>query len=79
MRKNRSRHSELSDEQRLKANSRSYANVYKGRGKLVSGPCENCGGKAQMHHDDYEKPLSVVWLCRPCHLEHHKNEQKCAP
>jgi hypothetical protein len=42
-------------------------------GKLVKQPCEVCGElKAEAHHDDYEKPLDVRWLCRRHHAEHHK-------
>lgn len=41
-------------------------------GRITRGPCEVCGEeKAQAHHDDYRKPLSVRWLCRKHHLEHH--------
>src|SRR5882757_3481614 len=37
--------------------------------------CENCeqSKKLQAHHDDYSLPLSVRWLCDPCHkLTHGK-------
>jgi hypothetical protein len=68
----RKKHSELTDEQRAKANSRSTANVAVRRGKLKREPCERCGGlNAEKHHDDYSKPLEVRWLCRECHMEHH--------
>lgn len=41
-------------------------------GKLVREPCEVCGNpKVDAHHDDYCKPLSVRWLCRAHHFEHH--------
>lgn len=41
-------------------------------GKIVRQPCRDCGSKkAQGHHPDYFKPLDVVWLCRPHHLEEH--------
>lgn len=37
-------------------------------GTLVRQPCEMCGAeKAHAHHDDYERPLDVRWLCRRCH------------
>jgi hypothetical protein len=38
-------------------------------GKLVRGPCEECGttDNVHAHHDDYSKPLEVRWLCAPCH------------
>lgn len=72
MRRNRPKHSDLSEEMRLRANARSYANVYLRRGKLKKKPCERCGDpKVQMHHEDYSQPLQVKWLCRKCHLQLH--------
>lgn len=34
-----------------------------------AGLCESCGEAKPLdgHHEDYSKPLEVVWLCRPCH------------
>lgn len=26
----------------------------------------------EAHHEDYTKPLQVVWMCRQCHADHHK-------
>jgi hypothetical protein len=43
------------------------------RGQLKRGPCEVCGaGDAEAHHDDYDLPLDVRWLCRRHHAEHHR-------
>lgn len=45
-------------------------------GRLVKLPCEVCGTKTTVHahHDDYDKPLAVRWLCAPHHaLWHQQN------
>jgi hypothetical protein len=43
------------------------------RGELVRQPCCRCGEqKSVAHHEDYDKPLEVVWLCQPCHKQRHK-------
>lgn len=45
------------------------------RGKMIRGSkCESCGmeeGKMEAHHDDYNKPLEVRWLCKICHRHEH--------
>lgn len=39
-------------------------------GKLIEEPCRICGNiKAEAHHEDYSKPLDVVWLCNKHHKE----------
>ena len=41
-------------------------------GKIKREPCALCGAKeTQAHHEDYSKPLEVIWLCRKCHLLMH--------
>lgn len=60
-------------EQRKKDSCRSYAGVYLRRGKIEKENCYICGsGNSQMHHDDYDKPLNIKWLCRKCHLGAHR-------
>ncbi len=73
MRKNRPKHSELSEEERKKANCRSYTRVLVTRGELKKGPCESCGTteNVEAHHPDYSDPRTVVWKCRPCHRAGH--------
>lgn len=45
-------------------------------GKIIRPSiCSGCGGESNSiegHHDDYSKPLEVVWLCRECHIKFHK-------
>ena len=49
-------------------------------GKIIRGPCERCGTKNEIegHHEDYSKPLQVMWLCILHHKERHRiiNENK---
>lgn len=41
-------------------------------GTLSKYPCEVCGDKkSQGHHEDYDKPLEVNWLCDSHHKELH--------
>ena len=43
------------------------------RGLIIRQPCEICGETpAEGHHDDYDKPLEVRWLCFRHHRELHK-------
>ena len=42
-------------------------------GELSRQPCIRCGeAKSLAHHEDYDKPLEVMWLCQPCHKQRHK-------
>lgn len=45
-------------------------------GRLTQQPCEICNqAHAHAHHDDYEKPLEVRWLCARCHRQLHARAQ----
>ena len=42
-------------------------------GELVRSPCIRCGDVNSLaHHEDYDKPLEVIWFCQPCHKQRHK-------
>jgi hypothetical protein len=42
-------------------------------GKLIPKPCEICGRpEFAAHHEDYNKPLDVKWLCVSCHMSLHR-------
>lgn len=40
-------------------------------GEIVRQGCAVCGGTALAHHEDYDKPLDVIWLCRSHHMNRH--------
>lgn len=45
------------------------------RGTLKRGPCSTCGKeKSDAHHPDYTRPDYIIWLCRQCHGEVHRNK-----
>lgn len=43
------------------------------RGLVERQPCEVCGSEpTDAHHDDYDRPLTVRWLCRRHHKAAHR-------
>ena len=48
-------------------------------GKITKKPCEVCGAtKVHAHHDDYDKPLDVRFLCSVHHRAWHKKHGEAA-
>ncbi|MCA2656375.1 hypothetical protein [Microcystis sp. M061S2] len=45
------------------------------RGTLLKEPCSICKSteRIQAHHEDYSKPLNIIWLCEKCHRKEHAN------
>lgn len=72
MRKHRPKHKDLPEVARMKANARATAKMAVRNGQIKRDACLICGSQeSEMHHEDYSKPLEVIWVCRPCHLGHH--------
>lgn len=54
---------------RKKDNARSLLDAAVRRKEISITPCDVCGDdEVQAHHNDYDKPLEIRWLCRL----HHK-------
>lgn len=47
-------------------------------GKVVRAEkCERCNNsRPQGHHESYDKPLEVTWLCSGCHATRHKEMRR---
>jgi len=79
MRANRPIPGDMSEEARKKSFARSHARIAVRRGQIQKKPCETCGSeKVEIHHENYDKPLQVRWLCRKCHLAEHKSAGRVA-
>ena len=54
----------------IKARAREAVGRAVRNGKMKRKPCVVCGEtKSEGHHEDYSKPLDVIWLCRKHHKE----------
>jgi len=43
------------------------------KGTLIKKPCIRCNSeKSLAHHENYDEPLNVMWLCQICHKIRHK-------
>jgi len=50
-------------------------------GRIKKQPCERCGvtEPVHAHHEDYKKPLQVVWLCAKHHRTRHRELLQFTP
>lgn len=54
--------------QRHKLVARRYVLTMLERGKIHKKPCNVCGSlDVQAHHNSYENPLDIDWLCKDHH------------
>lgn len=75
MRDNRKNYT-ISEEQEKKIKTRSYTQSNIQRGRILKDVCYLCGDpNVQAHHNDYYKPLEVVWLCDTCHKKAHSDNE----
>jgi hypothetical protein len=44
---------------------------------IVPKSCSECAKtcRPEGHHEDYSKPLDVVWLCKSCHVNRHHSQE----
>lgn len=64
---------------RVKQTAREFLNANIRKGLIVRPEfCSTCNKscKPHGHHEDYSKPLEVIWLCRGCHADVHKSMKK---
>lgn len=46
-------------------------------GELKRDDCMVCGSpKSEAHHEDYSKPLNVIWLCHKHHMGYESGHVK---
>lgn len=63
-----------------KIRAKNIVSAAKASGKLVPGNCADCGNlKTEAHHEDYSKPLEVIWLCHRCHMKRHRKHADVRP
>lgn len=60
----------LNNKEKVKAHSIVFIAIR--NGKLIKQPCFCKNIKSEAHHEDYSKPLEVIWLCK----KHHSIEDK---
>ena len=66
-------HGYTPEEREKRKQARSILNHHLRDNHIDRQPCEICGvEKAEAHHDDYNEPLKIRWLCFKCHRNWHK-------
>jgi hypothetical protein len=72
----------LTQEERMHRYEARYQATLAVRSGLVpkGDECAECGVEAKLvgHHDDYDDPLSLRWLCYPCHAVCHSRQREVA-
>lgn len=48
-------------------------------GRMTKGKCFCGETKVEAHHEDYSKPLDVIWLCKKHHIEADNLRKQLSP
>jgi hypothetical protein len=74
---NKKRRLRQRDTQKTKARGQIAYKIKKGE-IVRPNHCTECGTecKPYAHHDDYEKPLDIRWLCQSCDSAAHKKQKE---
>jgi hypothetical protein len=63
----------------LKVRARKIVNYHIQKGNMTRPiKCSKCikECKPEAHHEDYMKPLDIIWLCRSCHGKEHRKHKE---
>ena len=78
--KHKNKREKYKEENKEKIKAHEILNSAIKSGTVIRFPCKECGNvKVDAHHEDYSKPLDVIFLCRKHHLILHrraKNKDK---
>lgn len=57
----------------IKNKARQFTRSQIKKGLIVRGDCvvSGCDLTTEAHHEDYSKPLEIMWLCKAHHEQHH--------
>jgi len=72
----------LSEKERIKrAKVSSFFASYCRKNMIKKEPCFFCDKEEHVdaHHQDYDKPMEVIWLCKGCHKKLHKILEQIKP
>jgi hypothetical protein len=69
----RARNKRWRENNREKIRAHKVVQHAKSIGSILPLPCQRCGSNdnVEAHHEDYSRPLDVVWLCREHHNARH--------
>ena len=65
-------HGNTLEERRKRIKARNDLNHHLRDKNIKRQPCEICGEPAEAHHDNYDEPLKVRWLCFKHHRQWHR-------